>query len=69
MDAVDAGVVPAPRTDSHGVSKKVSFSPGALDAIDMGAELGANTFVLWGERDGTESHAAQPVVEALDRYV
>jgi xylose isomerase len=35
----------------------------------MGAELGANTFVLWGERDGTESHAAQPVVEALDRHV
>ena len=40
----------------------------ALDAIDLGAELGANIFVLWGGREGTESHAAKPVAEALDRY-
>lgn len=39
----------------------------ALDAIDLGAELGANIFVLWGGREGTESHAAKPVAEALDR--
>ncbi len=40
----------------------------ALDAIDLGAELGANVFVLWGGREGTEAHAAKPVAEALDRY-
>ncbi len=40
----------------------------ALDAIDLGAELGANIFVLWGGREGTEAHAAKPVAEALDRY-
>jgi xylose isomerase len=40
----------------------------ALDAIDLGAELGAEIFVLWGGREGTEAHAAKPVAEALDRY-
>ena len=40
----------------------------ALDAIDLGAELGADIFVLWGGREGTEAHAAKPVAEALDRY-
>jgi xylose isomerase len=41
----------------------------AMDAIDLGAELGANIFVMWGGREGTEAHAAKPVAEALDRYL
>jgi len=41
----------------------------AMDAIDLGAELGAGIFVMWGGREGTEAHAAKPVAEALDRYL
>jgi xylose isomerase len=41
----------------------------AMDAIDLGAELGAEIFVMWGGREGTEAHAAKPVAEALDRYL
>ena len=40
-----------------------------MDAIDLGAELGAEIFVMWGGREGTEAHAAKPVAEALDRYL
>jgi xylose isomerase len=41
----------------------------AMDAIDLGAELGAEIFVMWGGREGTEAHAAKPVAAALDRYL
>lgn len=40
----------------------------ALDAIDLGAELGAETFVMWGGREGVEADAAKDVGQALDRY-
>jgi xylose isomerase len=36
--------------------------------IDLGAELGAKTYVLWGGREGSESDAAKDVRAALDRY-
>jgi xylose isomerase len=36
--------------------------------IDLAAELGARTYVLWGGREGAESGAAKDVVAALDRY-
>jgi xylose isomerase len=39
-----------------------------LDAIDLGAELGATTFVMWGGREGVEADAAKDVGLALDRY-
>ncbi|HMC71381.1 MAG TPA: TIM barrel protein, partial [Mycobacteriales bacterium] len=39
-----------------------------LDAIDLGAELGASVYVMWGGREGTESDAAKDVRAALDRY-
>ncbi len=39
-----------------------------LDAIDLGAELGANVFVMWGGREGCEVDAGKPVALALDRY-
>jgi len=39
-----------------------------FDAIDLGAELGATTFVLWGGREGVEADAAKDVRGALDRY-
>lgn len=39
-----------------------------LDAIDLGAELGAGVYVLWGGREGCEADAAKDVRAALDRY-
>jgi xylose isomerase len=39
-----------------------------LDAIDLGAELGASVYVMWGGREGSESDAAKDVRLALDRY-
>ncbi|HET9729472.1 MAG TPA: xylose isomerase [Acidimicrobiia bacterium] len=39
-----------------------------LDAIDLGVELGAQVYVMWGGREGSESDAAKDVRGALDRY-
>lgn len=39
-----------------------------LDAIDLGAELGATVYVMWGGREGCEVDAAKDVRLALDRY-
>jgi xylose isomerase len=39
-----------------------------LDAIDLGAELGAEVYVMWGGREGVEADAAKDVRLALDRY-
>ncbi|MEU6641568.1 xylose isomerase [Saccharomonospora sp. NPDC046836] len=36
--------------------------------IDLAAELGASTYVLWGGREGSETDAAKDVRAALDRY-
>ncbi|WP_129667222.1 xylose isomerase [Phytoactinopolyspora endophytica] len=36
--------------------------------IDLAAELGASTYVMWGGREGSESDAAKDVVAALERY-
>ncbi len=36
--------------------------------LDLAAELGAPTYVLWGGREGAESGAAKDVAAALDRY-
>jgi xylose isomerase len=40
----------------------------ATTAIDIGAELGATIFVLWGGREGVESAAARDPRDALERY-
>jgi xylose isomerase len=39
-----------------------------LDAIDLGAELGASVYVMWGGREGSECDAAKDIGLALDRY-
>jgi xylose isomerase len=39
-----------------------------LEAIDLGAELGAGVYVMWGGREGVEADAAKDVRGALDRY-
>ena len=36
--------------------------------LDLAAELGAQTYVFWGGREGTEVDAAKDVRAALDRY-
>ncbi|MGD0019713.1 MAG: xylose isomerase [Candidatus Limnocylindrales bacterium] len=40
----------------------------AMRGIDLGAELGARTYVFWGGREGAEAFAAKPAVDALERY-
>ena len=42
--------------------------PRSLRNIDLAASLGAETFVLWGGREGAEHGAAKDVQAALDRY-
>jgi xylose isomerase len=39
-----------------------------LRQMDLGAELGAQTLVLWGGREGSEYDAAKDVYAALERY-
>ncbi len=39
-----------------------------LDAIDLGVELGARTYVLWGGREGVEADAGKDIRVAFDRY-
>ncbi|OLB64761.1 MAG: xylose isomerase [Actinobacteria bacterium 13_2_20CM_2_72_6] len=36
--------------------------------LDLAAQLGAPTYVLWGGREGAESGASKDVAAALDRY-
>ena len=36
--------------------------------LDLAAELGAETYVMWGGREGSEMDAAKDVRHALDRY-
>jgi len=36
--------------------------------VDLAAELGATTYVMWGGREGAETDAAKDIRVALDRY-
>jgi len=40
----------------------------ALGALELGMELAAPIFVLWGGREGVEADAAKPARDALERY-
>jgi len=40
----------------------------AMRSIDLGAELGADTYVFWGGREGTEAGIAKDPRDALERY-
>jgi len=40
----------------------------ALRQLDLGAELGAKTFVMWGGREGAEYDSAKDIQMALERY-
>lgn len=50
-----------PRVRAYAIQK-------TTDAIDLGVELGASIFVLWGGREGTEVDASKDAVEAMKRY-
>lgn len=50
-----------PRVRAYAIQK-------VLRCLDLGAELGAHLFVLWGGREGTEVDAAKNPIEALKRY-
>ena len=39
-----------------------------LRNLDLAAELGAKTFVMWGGREGSEYDAAKDIHSALERY-
>jgi len=39
-----------------------------IRAIDLGAELGAKTYVFWGGREGVESDATKDPVESIKRF-
>lgn len=40
----------------------------AMNAIDVGAELGADTFVFWGGREGTEVDLSKNHLDSVKRY-
>jgi xylose isomerase len=39
-----------------------------MEAIDLGVECGASTYVFWGGREGTESDATKNPAEAVKRF-
>jgi xylose isomerase len=74
-------VVPMMTTDTftHPVFKDGAFTSNdrsvrryalrkILRNLDLAAELGAETYVFWGGREGSESHAGKDIRAALDRY-
>jgi xylose isomerase len=78
----DTGVVVSMATTNlfwHPVFKEGAFTANdpevrrlalakVMRGLDLGAEFGARTYVFWGGREGSESVAAKPVADALDRY-
>ncbi len=74
-------VVPMATTNlfTHPVFKEGAFTANDRDVrrfamrkvmrnLDLAAELGAQTYVFWGGREGSESDAAKDVRAALDRF-
>jgi xylose isomerase len=82
-EALDATGLKVPMTTTNLFSRPV-FKEGAftandpqvrrfalkktIESIDLGAEFGAEVFVMWGGREGVETDAAKDVRTALDRY-
>ena len=82
--AVDAAglVVPMTTTNlfTHPIFKDGAFTANdpavrrfalqkTMRSIDLGAELGATTYVFWGGREGSEVTAAKPTGDAYSRYL
>ena len=50
-----------PKVRAYGLQK-------IMQAIDLGVELGAATYVFWGGREGAECNVGKDPIEALKRY-
>jgi xylose isomerase len=50
-----------PKVRAYGLQK-------IMNAIDLGAELGAKIYVFWGGREGSEVNVSKDPVEAVKRY-
>lgn len=50
-----------PKIRAYGLQK-------IMQAIDLGVELGAKTYVFWGGREGAECNVAKDPINALKRY-
>ena len=50
-----------PRVRAYAIQK-------TIESMDVGAELGAEVFVLWGGREGTEVDAGKDATESMKRY-
>jgi xylose isomerase len=54
-------------TSNNRAVRRFALSKAARN-LELAAELGATTFVMWGGREGSEVDAAKDVAAALDRY-
>ena len=50
-----------PKIRAYGLQK-------IMQAIDLGVELGAKTYVFWGGREGAECNVSKDPIDALKRY-
>lgn len=50
-----------PRVRAYAIQK-------TIESMDVGAELGAEVFVLWGGREGTEVDAGKDATDSMKRY-
>jgi xylose isomerase len=53
---------------SHDADVRAYALQKTMQAMDLGVELGAGTYVFWGGREGAEVDAAKDPVEAIKRF-
>ena len=53
---------------SHDARVRAYALQKSMRAIDLGAEIGAKTYVFWGGREGTETDVGKNPVDALKRF-
>jgi len=53
---------------SHGPAGRAFACRKTMDAIDLGVELGASTYVFWGGREGAEADACRDPRTALSHF-
>ena len=53
---------------SHDAEVRAFAIQKTMQAIDLGVELGARTYVFWGGREGAEADAAKDPMEAIKRF-
>ena len=53
---------------SHDANVRAYALQKTMQAMDLGVELGARTYVFWGGREGAEVDAAKDPIEAIKRF-